>query len=539
MNSTRRSNIIKYSIMAAKYLFPIILSVICMFNLHTKRYATVILIEVFVISIVSNMLLRKKYIAGYLFSSIFMLLVNAQCIVLFFGNNYIELVMLSNLNFLGDLSGKVLEYGAGVLLVLLFSFFPVKEVEITKNRDYKALSIILVVELAITMIYGSGYSPLYAYIDLLSQKVENDKRSESIEQSEDKTNLFYKESIGDFVSKPEELEEKPNVILLFTEGISQNVIDDPRDITPNFKQLQEESITFRGYYNHSFATLRGLQGQLYSGYQMNNLDNNSLISIEDILNDNDYYTGFLNTEPNNKDFVIYLKNLGFDEVFGECDEYLGMQNSMSDKQAYEKLTDTVKMRHDEGKPYFLVMYTFGTHASFQSMDEDYKDGSNNFLNKFYNVDYQFGEFFKEFQESELSDNTILVMTGDHCTYGDSDFAEAFPEYSRDTSMVDEMPLYIWYKGVQPNEIQVHGRNSLDLAPTILDIMDIDGENYFLGTSLYDSKTSNLETIYECEGSYIDTNGGNIRILSDEEKIKYVEIVNDYFAAKKQTPIEME
>ena len=43
--------------------------------------------------------------------------------------------------------------------------------------------------------------------------------------------------------------QRPNVILIFTEGLSKNIIEDERNIMPNVKALQEESISFENYFN--------------------------------------------------------------------------------------------------------------------------------------------------------------------------------------------------------------------------------------------------------------------------------------------------
>ena len=56
--------------------------------------------------------------------------------------------------------------------------------------------------------------------------------------------------------------------------MSQHIIDDERNITPNIKELQSKSLSFSNYYNHTFATYRGIIGQLYSGYQLDNSDQN-------------------------------------------------------------------------------------------------------------------------------------------------------------------------------------------------------------------------------------------------------------------------
>ncbi|EGQ5166336.1 sulfatase-like hydrolase/transferase, partial [Salmonella enterica] len=64
---------------------------------------------------------------------------------------------------------------------------------------------------------------------------------------------------------------KPNIIIIFAEGMSYSVIDSVNNkglkLTPNIDTLMDNSLVFRNYYNHTAATFRGLRGQLTSAYQ--------------------------------------------------------------------------------------------------------------------------------------------------------------------------------------------------------------------------------------------------------------------------------
>lgn len=68
---------------------------------------------------------------------------------------------------------------------------------------------------------------------------------------------FYSEMVSDYIKKPGDLSDSPNVILVSVEGLSQNIIDDDRDIMPNLRDLQKRSISFEQYFNHAFATYMG------------------------------------------------------------------------------------------------------------------------------------------------------------------------------------------------------------------------------------------------------------------------------------------
>lgn len=518
-----------------KYVFSVLLTVAAFCTVKNVGYLIIGIAELLVIATATDMIAGKKRILGIVLNDILMAIYNAQMMVLYFGRSYVLLIMLTNVDSIQGLSGKAIQYICGAVLVGVFSLLPITPSG--KAVTQKALSGALAVELVATLFAGNAFSPVFGIYHLAEDFV-GWKQQSDVYSDENVTPEFYRTAVDNYREKDPNLAENPNVILIMTEGLSQEIVADERNIMPNLLDLQSNALNFTGYYNHTFATYRGIIGQLYSGYQLNNLDGNTLVSLQEIFKDRGYSTFFVNTEPVNTQFTEYINNLKFDEVIGDASSQCsGPSNTMSDKEAYQTLWETVAER-ENGEPFFGVMYTFGTHVSLDSPDEKYGDGSSLVLNKFYNLDLCLAEFLDKFDSSPLADNTILVFTADHATYADNDYASAFPDSARQHGMLDEMPLLIYYKGIQPETIDVDGRNSLDLAPTILDYLDISQANYFLGTSLFSPKQNNnsYDTIFVAESTYLDTDGGNITGMSDA-KLEIIRTqLQKYFTAKMQDPI---
>lgn len=515
-----------------KYVFSLVLTILAYTGTENNQYLTACLLELLIIFILSNILMKRKA-AGRIVNTILLLMYNAQMAVLYFGSSYITMVMLTNIPSLKAISGRAGTYITGVIIILIFTCIPIKRIEIKKVNGFCLLSIVLCIELLFTMFFGNGFSPLYGYCILgiqHHQKMELIKEiNEAVVEDVDYT---YDEVAG-YVEKEDDLPEQPNIILIFTEGLSQHIIDDERNIMPNVAEYQEKSLRFMDYYNHTFATYRGIIGQLYSGYQLNDFDKNGLVSLQSILSDEGYETSFINTEPMNKDFSNYLKNMGFDNVIGSKKHTgNGEADTISDKDAYELLYETAIKQSKKEEPFFISIYTFGTHASLNSPDEKFGNGDVAELNKFYNVDYQFGEFMDKFNNSSLKEDTIVIFTSDHATFQDDAFNGAFPGYARVTTSVDEIPLFFYYDGMEPGSIGVDGRNSVNLTPTILDYLDISAGNYFLGTSLFSGEAAGI-----CETSYSDshviytTRGGSISTMVGEELDSFKEELKEYYIIK--------
>lgn len=289
----------------------------------------------------------------------------------------------------------------------------------------------------------------------------------------------------------------------------------------------EKSLRFENYYNHTAPTYRGLIGQLYSGYQLENNDTNKLVSLQSVLKNTGYSTYFVNVETENEEFTTYLNSMGFDEVLSFL---VGQENSGKE---FEYLYDKAIELNQTNKPFLLSIYNVETHIGWDNSEHCYKNCKNSLYNKFYNFDYYYGEFMKKFEESEFFDNTIVIFTTDHATYDDKDFYAAYPNYSRYFSFLDEVPFFIYHKGVKKRVIDANGRNSLDLVPTILDYIDVSDINCFLGDSLFSSENkSKYNYYYFAPGCYYTSVNATVSDMDTKKKEEFEEDLIKYFAVSK-------
>lgn len=522
-----------------KYLFSMILIWWTFSKIGNRKYLIAEIIELFAIFAFSNILFHTGHFKQQILNCILMLLYNSQIIVLAFGNTYISMLMLTNLTSVEALIGKANVYIGGMLIIIIFSFIPICEINISKRHRYGIVISSVAFELLFFSIYGIEYSPFGGYISLIHQYNETQlflgKVEDNVSDSQkisDALKNGYKEEVESFIEKDINLPEYPNIILIFTEGLSQIIINDEREIMPNVAKYQKNGISFDNYYNHTFATYRGLIGQLFSGYQLNNNDSNGLVSLQSILQEEGYNTFWINTEPYNDEFTTYLNSFDFDRMVNKKEDVDDYTQTIADKRAYEILFDLALKQKESEKPFFIGIYTFGTHASLESPDEVFGDGLDAEINKFYNVDYQFGLFMEKLENSLLKDDTIIIFTTDHATYQDDSFDISFPNAERSFITIDEIPLFIYYEGIEPQSIDVKGRNTLNLAPTILDYLDISASNYFMGTSLFSGCVGSIcETTYQETITTLSTADGIIRELSEIELTDFQLMLERYYILK--------
>lgn len=137
----------------------------------------------------------------------------------------------------------------------------------------------------------------------------------------------------------------------------------------------------------------------------------------------------------------------------------------------------------KGQPFFAAVYNFQTHT-FLDGELKYGDDGNQVLNRFHTYDRDIGRFIQRFMTSRLRANTVLVITSDHSTFPEPIAVKADPWIPR--YLVDTIALLIYWEGVEHHPIDVAGKNSLDLAPSLLSLLGIrKAHNLFTGCTFFE------------------------------------------------------
>ena len=529
-----KSDVLKKIITITKYLCSFFLIILGFVTIRDWHYCVAGVAELSVIAVITDWLLYRNVLITWFFNSILLLVLNIQFGILFFGGSYVSAIMLDNVGSLEMLKGKALIYIIAAIMFIIISFLPVWRIGTRSKGHSRILSLLLAEQLIFTMFAGNSFSAYYSLYSTVDEIIEQRQRQQLVESMDSNKMDFYHSNTYQYYKKPEAICKTPNIVLIFAEGMSERIISDERNITPNIAELKESGLSFNNYYNHTAATYRGIIGSLFSGYQLGNLDKNGLVSLQGLLKENGYRTGFINVEPGNASFTGYLESLGFDEVVDRISDDNDSEDMMQDREAYEELFHYMEALSKGNDPFMIGIYTVGTHVSWDSPGEVFGDGSSNVLNRFYYMDIQFGLFLERFRNSSFKDNTVLIFTTDHCSYADNDYLAVFDDPDGEP-FLDEIPFIIYYDGIEHREIDAGGRNSLCLAPTICDLLDIEGANYFLGTTLFcrvGELPSDFDTIYCLDSSLCTTLNGNIdKLQESQEDVVQEKLLKYYVAAR--------
>lgn len=345
---------------------------------------------------------------------------------------------------------------------------------------------------------------------------------------------------------------RPNVIIFFIESLSARLLgsynDRMKNVTPNIDDFSRNAMMVNGYYNHATPTAPALYGQNCSLFplltfddmnqEINPLRYLSLKCMPSYFSENNYDTVyFSHSRKNYTNIEENLKIWGYQKSFlwknfihtylkGE--EVILGEPGPSDHQMMRGLTN--HLSQDRVQPFLIGVSTIENHVGFKPNDVDgisYQKGENDTLNMMHNFDDAFKIFWDYFKNSKYYDNTIVVLTGDHTLYPNSDFKKVAGN-DWIPSVYDEMALII-YDPIHrlPKKYKANA-TSVDLAPTILHLANIKKEstNSFMGTSIFDKKNHNNSfgiSAYPDFNYYINLNG---KIINQKENdIRDIEIKN--------------
>lgn len=177
-------------------------------------------------------------------------------------------------------------------------------------------------------------------------------------------------------------------------------------------------------------------------------------------------------------------------------------NLISDK---DKITDILSlMDEDQDQPLFIHAHLMGTHGSrfkpeiqvFSTGEEQNKGWMTDFYDdSILNYDKLFGDLIDGLTEKGLLENTIIIAYSDH--------GQLFKVNTK-------IPLLIRFPNGEYSNVEINQAENLDIAPTILDYLDVNQPEWMRGSSLIDPNYSSepvigvgiIHTVSSEEGGFV-------------------------------------
>jgi len=217
-----------------------------------------------------------------------------------------------------------------------------------------------------------------------------------------------------------------------------------------------------------------------------------------LLQNRGYRTAFLHSGSIDYDGNLeFLENQGFQQVISWSSD----DTHPRDAEFVPAALNWINQGH--GRPFFLAMWTRDTHNPYLSYSnhqyvQDY--ALNRYLNSVAWTDQVIGKLADVLQRAGLADNTLLVITGDH--------GEAFQEHDQSVhnfSVYNEevrIPLMFVNPKLIPRRIDVTTvARQIDIAPSLLDLLDVGAPPSWQGTSLFAAQRPSRAYLFSIAGDF--------------------------------------
>jgi len=360
------------------------------------------------------------------------------------------------------------------------------------------------------------------------KKVDYDISSEKIEN--------YFKPIKHYANNPK---STPNIVLIITESLSREYVgsfNERKDIpdyhgyTPFLDSLSQHSLIFPNAFANGTKSIHGMSSilagipSLKNAFTSSPFSKQKIQSVVSVLNELGYDTSFFHGASNGSmGFLGFGNILGFDHYYGE-NEY----NNDKDYDGYwgvwdEPFMQFMKNNLDKKEvPFFSTLFTISSHEPYvipKKYEGKFPKGNIPMHQTVGYTDYAFKEFFKEAKKEAWFENTIFIITADHCNevYYDEEYSKILNR--------NAVPIIIY----KPNG-SLKGENydlaqQIDIYPTILDLIGYDKPFRSWGRSLVGDK--NVEPfVINHSGLQFQLQRGNYICTFDGEKATGFYDIND-------------
>jgi phosphoglycerol transferase MdoB-like AlkP superfamily enzyme len=283
-----------------------------------------------------------------------------------------------------------------------------------------------------------------------------------------------------------------NVVLVCMESMSARFMSaygNTQGITPNLDRFANEGLFFSQLYATGTRTVRGLEAIILSlpltpGQSiLRRPDSGNLFNLGTVFRDQGYVTQFL-----------YGGNAYFDNMrewfssnqFDVIDEGnfsdITFSNAwgVSDEDLFNNAIKVADSLSEQKKPFLQVIMTTSNHRPYTFPEgridipsHSGRDGAVKY------ADYAIGKLIADAEKKSWYKNTLFVFVADH---------NASVAGGTDIPIKDYLIPLIMYNPtlVKPQKI-VKLASQIDLAPTLLDVMNVSYQSKFFGQSLLRAK----------------------------------------------------
>ena len=270
------------------------------------------------------------------------------------------------------------------------------------------------------------------------------------------------------------------------------------DATPNLSMLARSAVVFEHAYAVYPESIKGLFSILCSTYPAfdrpaDRYADAPCRSIASRLADHGYHTAMFHSgrfEYLGMDAVV--RNRGFDvladagDIGGEHESSFGVDDRTTVAQVLHWIDALPR-----GDRFFVTYLPIAGHHPYESPEPGpfpARDEFGRYQNALRYGDTALGDLVHGLDARGLRDSTVWIVLGDHGeAFGqhDGNFGHTFQLYEENV----RIPLLIAAPGAIPGPIRTKRVvSTIDIAPTILDLIDVSADDAYQGRSVFDGES---------------------------------------------------
>lgn len=287
-----------------------------------------------------------------------------------------------------------------------------------------------------------------------------------------------------------------NVVFVLLESWNFDYVDSfggkGYGVTPNFDALAADGLRFTRFYAAGQRSIEGIQATLTGIPALKGLPRidagigvSNISRLGTMAKEQGYSTLFIQSSARDSFKISGIAAAtGFENFYGMEDVPLRLMYADPEAAIFGWDYDTLqfmKERLDVLQPPFLAYaFTGTTHEPYPELPLQFMlrphgaNDENGYLNALKYADWSLGQFMAEARKAPWFDNTIFIFTADHTNH-----------FQQGSGLLQRfhIPFLIYAPQLFLGEERRVIGSQLDVLPTILDLLGLDGEFAALGESL--------------------------------------------------------
>jgi phosphoglycerol transferase MdoB-like AlkP superfamily enzyme len=328
--------------------------------------------------------------------------------------------------------------------------------------------------------------------------------------------------------------QKKNVVIIIVESLSKEFtkLGGVKSYTPFLDSLMDQSMTFTNAFANGLhsnegipAMVAGIPALMEEPITSTVYSNNHITALPGLLNDEGYATAFYHGATNGTmGFDIFAKEAGYQHYYGRT-EYHNEKDYDGSWGIYDEpfLQYFAKGMDNMPQPFMTTIFTVTSHHPFP-MPDKYKNkfpkGTIPMQESIGYTDYSLRLFFESVKNEAWFNNTIFVITADHCS------PYATNEYYQTGTGRYQIPI-IFYA---PGDKNIKGQNDnlmqqIDVMPSLLDYLGYNKPFFSFGSSIFQPSEPKFMAA-KLSGIYSWINNGYQLKISDDKIIEAYKFPSD-------------